>query len=148
MIFDEWPSTPKESFTSTQTVSDVTSQLKAVGSESAGGRHTANHISIEILNSMEELQDHAASSSIDSLRAREVSGVLESQINVQNSAVTAKHLRDLTASVDCVYDSLRQLYGRGATEIRVLMEEVNAFTSLVLYSIADPAKLVFLAKKF
>ncbi|EGG01757.1 uncharacterized protein MELLADRAFT_91820 [Melampsora larici-populina 98AG31] len=119
-------STPRDNITTTQTVSDVTSQLKAVVSKGRVGGHAAD-LSIKILDSIEDLQEHAAYPSIDSSRAHEVSDVLESQINVPNSTVTAEHLRQLIASVDCVYDSLRRLNGRGLTELRVLMEEFSWF---------------------
>ncbi|EGG11090.1 uncharacterized protein MELLADRAFT_60059 [Melampsora larici-populina 98AG31] len=140
-LMTQTTSTKRESSTTAETIFDVRSQLKGVSFGSSDGSHHANHhansISITILDSIKDLQDHASLSPLDSSLPQEVSNVLESQPNVQNSTVTAKHLRDLTALIECVYDSLRQLDGRGATEIRVLMEEVSNSNYITMYGFVN-----------
>ncbi|EGG10354.1 uncharacterized protein MELLADRAFT_60528 [Melampsora larici-populina 98AG31] len=119
------PCTPMDSFAVAETVYDARSQLKAVAFEASGADLHKNYISIKILDSIEDLRDHATLPPSDAFGSADVPNILDRQINVQNSNVTATHLRDLAVLLKRVYDSLRHLDGRGATEIRVLMEEFS-----------------------
>lgn len=89
---------------------------------------SAQHSSENILKSMKELCLEIDRQAIDTLPLQEISGVLRLQPNLRGSFETSVILWDLSDSVTLVVDKLRQLHGKGHTEMGLLAQEVGTST--------------------
>ncbi|EGF99669.1 uncharacterized protein MELLADRAFT_94182 [Melampsora larici-populina 98AG31] len=85
---------------------------------------SVQHSSENIVKSMNELCLEMDRQTIDTLPIQEMSGLLRLQPNLKGSFETSVILWDLSDAVNLVVDKLRQLHGKGHTEMGLLKQEL------------------------
>ncbi|EGG09153.1 uncharacterized protein MELLADRAFT_96427 [Melampsora larici-populina 98AG31] len=84
---------------------------------------SVQHTSENIVKSMKELCLEMDRQAIDTLPLQEISSLLRLQPNLRGSFETSVILWDLSDAVNLVGDKLRQLHGKGHTEMGLLTQE-------------------------
>jgi hypothetical protein len=105
-------------------------QLKEATDQIKSGRALAElrqiqHTPVTFIESMKALSNNLIHKPIDFLALRELSGVLKTCTELSESSATVSLLAKVSENVDLVSDMMRQLNGKGHTELEIFMREVS-----------------------
>lgn len=106
---------------------EATDQIKS--GQALAERRQLQHTPVTFIESMKSLSNNLILKPIDFLALRELLGVLKTCTELTESSATVSLLAKVLENVDLVSDMMRQLNGKGHTELEIFMREVSKATA-------------------